>query len=192
MDTFQRINAKIFMLLSATSSRPKLMQGNILVYLVMVMLIFSVLGVTMVSLFSTSISSSATDNDQRRALYLSESGMRYAMSALRNRGFSDDVIDPLNQTIFNLQPSGAFDLNVFSYWFESASDQSISGSGSGTIMVEIPKGEIPPGIWATAPANLFLVNCNYIDLLNSQSNQNPQDSARAEVTGFVIDPLNRT
>ncbi len=167
------------------------MQGNILVYLVMVMLIFGVLGVTMVSLFSTSISSSATDNDQRRALLLSESGMRYGMSELRNRGFLDNVIDPLNQTIFNLRPSGVFDLNILSYWFESASDQDIA-SGSGTITADIPKGEIPSEIWASAPANLFLVHCNYINLTSAQVEQNPLDSARALVSGFIIDPNNRT
>jgi len=122
-------------------------RGNILVYIVMIMVIFAVLGAAMVSLFSTSISSSATANETRRAFYLSESGLRYGMSELRNRGFSDSVIDPLNQTIFNLQPSGEFDLNIFSNWFESASDQSIAGLGSGTISVDIPKGEIPQGIW---------------------------------------------
>ncbi len=158
----------------------------------MVMLIFGVLGVTMATLFSTSISSSATDNDQRRALYLSESGTRYAMSELRHRGFSDSVIDPLNQTLFNLPPSGAFDLNVLSYWFEFASGPDIPGSGTGTITVDIPKGEIPQVSWLSAQGNLFLVQCNYTNQINPQSDQNPLDAARAIVTGFTIDPLNRT
>jgi outer membrane protein assembly factor BamB len=165
--------------------------GNVLVYIIVVMLIFAVLGVAMVSLFSTSISSSATANESRRAFYLSESGLRYGMSELRNRGFSDSVIDPLNQTLFNLPPSGAFDLNVLSYWFKSASDQNILGSGSGTITVNLPKGEIPQGIWPGTLGNLFLVHCNYIDQSNSRSDQNPQDSARALVTRFDIDPVNR-
>ena len=156
----------------------------------MVMLIFGVLGVTMATLFSTSISSSATDNDQRRALYLSESGTRYAMSELRHRGFSDSVIDPLNQTLFNLPPPGAFDLNILSYWFEFASGPDIPGSGTGTITVDIPKGEIPQGAWPSTPGNLLLVQCNY-DVI-SLSDPNPRDSARALVTGFTIDPLNRT
>ena len=167
-------------------------RGSILVYIVMTMVIFGLLGALMVSLFSTSVSSSATANESRRAFYLAESGLRYGMSELRNRGFSDSVIDPLNQTLFNLPPSGAFDLNVLTYWFEFASGQDIPGSGSGTITVDIPKGEIPQGIWSSAPANLFLVQCNYTDLTNPQPNQNPQDSARAIVTSFTIDSLNRT
>ena len=192
MNLLQGANAKLIRLFRALKDRLRPKSGNILIYLVMVMLIFGVLGVTMVSLFSTSISSSATDNDQRRALYLSESGTRYAMSELRHRGFSDSVIDPLNQTLFNLPPSGAFDLNVLSYWFEFASGPDIPGSGTGTITVDIPKGEIPQGIWSSTPGNLFLVQCNYIDRVNSRPDQNPQDSARAIVTGFTIDPLNRT
>ena len=60
-------------------------RGNILIYVLMTMVIFAVIGVTMVSLFSTSISSSATANETRRAFYLSESGIRYAMSELRQR-----------------------------------------------------------------------------------------------------------
>ena len=49
-------------------------RGNILIYVLMTMVIFAVIGVTMVSLFSTSVSSSATANETRRAFYLSESG----------------------------------------------------------------------------------------------------------------------
>ena len=63
-------------------------RGNILIYVLMTMVIFAVIGVTMVSLFSTSISSSATANETRRAFYLSESGIRYAVSELRQNGFS--------------------------------------------------------------------------------------------------------
>jgi len=55
-------------------------------------------GVTMVSLFSTSITSSATQNDTRRATYLSEAGTRYAMSELLTGDFSDTTINNLNGT----------------------------------------------------------------------------------------------
>ena len=57
-------------------------QGNVLVYLIVVILIFGVLGVTIVSLFTTATSSSATPNDARRARYVTESAMRYAFSEL--------------------------------------------------------------------------------------------------------------
>jgi len=42
-------------------------KGNILVYLVVVLLIFGVLGVTIASLFKTTILSAAMPNDSRRA-----------------------------------------------------------------------------------------------------------------------------
>ena len=49
-------------------------RGNVLIYVVLLMVIFGLLGVAMVSLFSTSISSSSTRNDTRRAFYMAESG----------------------------------------------------------------------------------------------------------------------
>jgi Tfp pilus assembly protein PilX len=55
------------------TSDPK---GNILVYLVVVILIFGVLGVSLVSLFTTATSSSATPNDAKRARFIAESGIR--------------------------------------------------------------------------------------------------------------------
>ena len=51
------------------------LQGNVLVYLVLVVLIFGVLGVTIASLFSSATTSSATPNDARRAYYVAESGV---------------------------------------------------------------------------------------------------------------------
>ncbi len=73
-------------------------KGSVLVYLIVVLLIFGVLGVTMVSLFTTATSSSATPNNARRADYASESGMRYAFSELRNTDFATATINKLNST----------------------------------------------------------------------------------------------
>ncbi|MGD9054841.1 MAG: hypothetical protein PVF38_01805, partial [Desulfobacterales bacterium] len=53
--------------------------GNVLIYVVVLMLIFGTLGVAMVSLFSSSMASTSTSNDTRRARYLSEAGVRYAI-----------------------------------------------------------------------------------------------------------------
>jgi len=50
----------------------------------------------MVSLFTTAASSSATPNDARRAYYLTESAIRYALSRLRISNFSNSEIDALN------------------------------------------------------------------------------------------------
>jgi hypothetical protein len=160
--------------------------GNILVYIVMIMVIFALLGAVMVSLFSTSISSSATANESRRALFLFESSVRYGMSELRNNSFSSSTIDTLNDTTYNMPPDGGFEVNVFTPWFESASNQSVETSGS--VQLNIAKGEIPDGFIGIIPTNsplLRVVNYNYINT----SGGGPQESARAQVSGrSLTDP----
>ena len=134
--------------------------GNILVYIVMIMVIFAVLGVAMVSLFSTSTGSSATANDARRATYLSEAGIRYAASELRAADFSRTTITTLNNTVYSVSAAGRFDLNVFSPWFESASPYD---TGTQLVNVDVPEGEVPTGYLASLPAgnpDLLLVNYN--------------------------------
>ena len=59
-------------------------KGNLLVYMVVVLLIFGVLGVSLVSLFSTTTGSTATPNDAKRARLIAESGIRYALSEIKN------------------------------------------------------------------------------------------------------------
>jgi len=63
-----------------------------------------VLAVTMASLFSTSVTSSATQNDTRRAYYYYESGIRYSGSELINNTpkFSSTTIDKLNTTTYKI------------------------------------------------------------------------------------------
>jgi outer membrane protein assembly factor BamB len=154
--------------------------GNILVYIVMIMVIFAVLGVAMVSLFSTSISSSATANDSRRASYLSEAGIRYAASELRAADFSNTAISTLNDTVYTVSGAGRFDLNVFSPWFEPLALIDIGPGGNDTKVVELPEGELPPGFIAAVPTAsplLTIVNDDYIGSLS------PPPSARGTVTG---------
>jgi len=86
--------------------------GSVLVYLVVILLIFGVLGVTMVSLFGTSLTSSATPNYSRRAFYMAESGIRYALSELRNSIFASDTINNLNSRTYTVEKGGSFNLNV--------------------------------------------------------------------------------
>ena len=117
------------------------LKGSILVYLVVVILIFGVLGVTIVSLFTTATSSSATPNFARRAFYLKDSGMRYALSELRNSNFNTGVINTLNSTTYSADPLGTFRLNIFGPWFESSAQYSFSGGG--TLTVTVPEGDLP-------------------------------------------------
>jgi outer membrane protein assembly factor BamB len=134
-------------------------RGNILVYILMIMVIFGLLGALMVSLFSTSISSSATPNESRRAFYLAEAGLRYGLSELRQKGFSASNIAELNNTLYKMPPSGNFDITVFGAWFKSPTNQNVPGGGP--LSVEIDKGKIPPYFYEkTLPAiipNLYLV-----------------------------------
>ena len=150
-------------------------KGNLLVYLVVVILIFGVLGVTIVSLFTSATTSSATPNDARRARYNAESGVRYAYSELRNSNFDTAVINSLNSTEYSVEPAGAFRLNIFSPWFESASDQVLSGGNDLTLTV--PQGEIPEGF--TIPNNLWIVNFDYI------TDDLTPTPVRDEITGFA-------
>jgi outer membrane protein assembly factor BamB len=130
--------------------------GTVLVYVVVLMLIFGILGVVMVSLFSSSIASSITRNDTRRALYMAESGMRYAFSELRNNDFDPDVIDTLNTTTYTLNSPGSFTINVFGPWFESPSNQSLNST---PLTLSVPQGELPENY--AVPDNLWVINFEY-------------------------------
>jgi hypothetical protein len=159
--------------------------GNVLVYIIVLMVIFAVLGVTMVSLFSTSISSTATPNENRRAFYISESGVRYAMSELRNNNFSKATITQLNDvTTYKMSEGGSFKLNVFSPWFESINSFDSSTDGQ-TISVRVPEGVLPPGYLTSLPSSqpgFFLVNYNYIDTTKPPR---PQLTAFSQITGVT-------
>jgi outer membrane protein assembly factor BamB len=162
---------------NAVRGRLSQKRGNVLVYIVMLMVIFAVLGVAMVSLFSTSIGSSATVNDSRRASYLSEAGIRYTASELRAADFSKTAITTLNNTVYSVGEASRFDLNVFSPWFESASSYPI---GTQSVNVDVPEGEVPAGYLASLPVgdpDLLLVNYNYFNLSNPD--------AQSPITGFT-------
>ena len=133
--------------------------GNVLVYVVMLMLIFGVLSVVMVSLFTSSTASTITENDSRRAIYMAESGMRYAFSELRKADFDEDfIINTLNTTTYTINNAGSFTINVFSPWFESSKNQSFPADGPLTLLV--PLGEIPSG-YIIPPNNIYVINYEF-------------------------------
>jgi hypothetical protein len=135
-------------------------KGTVLVYVVVLMLIFGILGVVMVSLFSSSIASSITRNDSRRARYMAESGTRYAFSELRKADFDlNFMINTLNATTYNIGGTESFTINVFSPWFESSADQTIPGLG-GDLSLNVPIGELPDDF--TLPASgVYAINYEY-------------------------------
>ena len=148
---------------SFTRGRLSTKSGNILVYIVMIMVIFAVLGAAMVSLFSTSISSSATANNNRRALYLYESGYRYALSELSATGFAPSSITALNTTTYKLPREEEFVLNIFGPWFDSTALQTRSAGDD--LNLKVVKGKLPPGFTSTIPSGptyVSVVNFDYV------------------------------
>lgn len=136
-------------------------QGNVLVYLVVVVLIFGVLGVTIVSLFTSATSSSATPNNARRAVYVSESAMRYAFSELRASGFDTDVVNTLNTTTYSVDPAGSFTVNVFAPWFVAPG--TYSEDSGGTLTLNVPAGKLTADWIARNPHDLRVINYEYLD-----------------------------
>jgi len=158
-------------------------KGTVLVYVVVLMLIFGILGVVMVSLFTSSIASSTDRNDFRRARYMAESGTRYAFSELRKNDFDlNFMIDPLNTTTYTVTDGGSFTINVFSSWFESSEslgNQSID-PGPGPLVVDVPIGELPDG-YTTPASGVYAINYKFTG--NTLANDANFDSW-AQVTNF--------
>jgi len=129
-------------------------RGSVLIYIIVVMMVFGLLGAAMVAMFSSAtMMSTGTPNSARQARYLAESGMRYAVSKLR----ADDrpsVIRSLNDTEYTLPGSGSFELNVFGKWFEAAADYP----GTFTIQLSIPEGTAPGEDIFSFPIDAYLVN----------------------------------
>ncbi len=152
--------------------------GNVLIYVVVLMLIFGVLGVVMVSLFTSTTASTVTRNDSRRARYMAESGMRYAFSEMRKADFDlNHMINTLNTTTYTVTGAGSYTINVFSPWFESSAIQEIP-SGGGQLALNVPIGELPDGY--TIPASgIYAINYKFT---GKRLADEPRSSA--PVTGF--------
>ena len=134
--------------------RPK-PAGNVLLYVVVLMLIFGVLGVIMVSLFTSSTASTVTRNDTRRARYLSESGVRYTISELRNADFEKAfIINTLNTNNYTVPGAGSFDVNIFSPWFDS----NASVDSPDVISLYVPLGELPDDFDVPGSTGVWVVS----------------------------------
>ena len=81
-----------------------------MITLIVSMTVFAVLGVAMYSLFSTSRAGVAQPNDARRACYLAESGLRYALSEARNSGIG--TLLGYNNKTFQVAGSPGFTLTI--------------------------------------------------------------------------------
>jgi outer membrane protein assembly factor BamB len=151
-------------------------KGNAIAYILMVLIIFGVIGVVMTSLLTSSVVSTTTPNHSRRALYMTEAGMRYGLSQLRNEEFATGVIDDLNNLTYTVSPEETFTLNVFGPWFDSASDQTFIAGGNMTL--NVPVGKLPQEF--TMPANIWAVNLDYIG-----SERPSETTMRDTITAFT-------
>lgn len=170
-------------------ARPE-QSGSVLIYIVVVMLIFGFLGSGMISMFTSStMMSSGVPNYAKRSEYLAESGMRYAISELRNTGYSTSTLSTLNSTTYTLDDAGSFTVNVFGKWFEA--DPSYS-SGSGTLTLITPQGEFPSSTISTddfdIPTNAWVVNLeSYRDAFIFSGTP---DTFTAEIQNVVYSSIN--
>jgi len=119
----------------------------------MVMLIFGLLGSAVISMYtSAERMTKGVPHEARQARALAESGMRYAVSELRNVGYRSTVINRLNTTAYTVDNAGTFDLNVFGKGFRSNENHT----GSTDLKLDVPEGDIPSDF--AIPANVFLLN----------------------------------
>jgi len=127
--------------------------GSVMIYVIVVILIFGFLGAGMISMFSSAtLMSTAVPNYARNAEYLAEAGLRYAVSELRNKGYTKEVISTLNNTTYTLTDAGTFSVNVFGKWFATTTDYSAS---SGTLSLNIPQWNASMG---TFPNNTITLD----------------------------------
>jgi len=176
----------------ATNHPSGSMQGNVLVYLIVLILIFGVLGVTIISLFTTATSSSATPNNARRAYYIAESGVRFATSRIKAARFQQGYISEINTTAqYTLANGDSFAIDIFSPWFISTTAQNAATDNPFTL--EVPNDGKIPGDFSIPDSNVFLVNWDTFSG-SPPSNPPPIDSyaeitassAAAEATSLTI------
>jgi len=132
--------------------------GSVMVYVIVVILIFGFLGAGMISMYTSSTKmSSRVPNHARNAEYLAEAGLRYAVSELRNKGYTKEVISTLNTTTYTVNDAGSFTINVFGKWFQPTADYNAS---SGTLSLDVPQGQFPSSTITDfdIPVGAYVVN----------------------------------
>jgi hypothetical protein len=125
-------------------------RGSMLVFLIVLIVVFAVLGAGMVAMFGTSLLSVSSSNNARRAAYLAESGLRYVFSEVRNAAASAreaalTAIDDgsVSGKWFIVSPSVArYQVRVYPYWGKTAAG---TGVATNSITVTIPNSGLPPG-----------------------------------------------
>jgi len=119
-------------------------EGSVLIGLVIVMVIFAVLSLSLLPLFSTSSMHQVRANQALRAHYLAESGYRYAAGEFLNGGTGEDRDDVLSvmhdrEYIFDGNTS-AFKLDIETYYYnyKDIDGATLKTEGFGDVPRTIP------------------------------------------------------
>ncbi|MGD8990958.1 MAG: pilus assembly PilX N-terminal domain-containing protein, partial [Desulfobacterales bacterium] len=182
-------NQNVYRILQLQHQRHLGAAGNVLIYVVVLMLIFGTLGVAMVSLFSSSAASTVARNDTRRAIYMAESGMRYGFSELRTVGLPDHSNDYINNNINSLTyivtDAGSFTINVFAPIMKTPPTPDEQSLPTDNPLILLPHlGTIPLDFLAETPLNnIYVINYDYVGELASPNI--PRDDESAEIDRIV-------
>jgi len=112
-------------------------EGSILVFLIVLMVIFTILGVGMLSMFGSSLLSAFSPNSARRANYLAESGVRYTVSEVRHAAAPETVLTnniddgSVAGKWFTVSPGVArYQVRAYPYWSKIAAGATIPAGGN--------------------------------------------------------------
>ena len=112
--------------------------GMVLLGLVLTMIIFAIVGVAIVKMFSSSSINEVLANLAHKAEYIAESGYRYAASQYRNFESGDDkdgILDDLNGNTYpSASDNSRFTLHTKSYFYEYNNTNKV------TAFAELPDG----------------------------------------------------
>jgi hypothetical protein len=123
-------------------------RGSVLIYLIVLMVMFTMLGVGMMSMFSSSVLSIFAPSSSRRAQYLAESGLRYTISEVRNAlsmAAKEAVLTAIddgsvNGKTFNVVAGmESFNVRVYPYFTKPT-----AGSGTNIITATVSNSGFPP------------------------------------------------
>ncbi len=141
--------------------------GSILIGLIVTMLIMSVLGAAMVSMFSSTLMNTTMSGLTQRAYYLAESGYHYAIEQKKQFSTDRDFINTLNLGGSIKLQEGQFSFQVETYWYDisnQGSPMTVTVPGGTGSLVTIPdtieSGEVLPFVFTnSSDGTQTLANC---------------------------------
>lgn len=121
--------------------------GAALVYLIGMIVVMGALGGGLVSMYSTSTLQSAYPNAATRARLMAESGLRYAISEIRNADPANlsALIAQLNADTHTASDGGTFQLNVFSLLSFAAANTGLVNPSGQLAMISPNGADVPSG-----------------------------------------------